>query len=220
MKVLKVLAIVGGFFLAEALLVLYIDKPFAKFIFDQAQFAYPFFRWLTDTSDQLLLGYFFYKLDAWGLSNFVAILLSRYVLLLIAFGIFQYILSASRLAKVFLWTALIHLISSIIVGILKMVVDRDRPSRFLETGYYDLDFWQGGGDSFPSGHTSDYFALFLPLAEFFPRYRFWILLLPILIALGRLFLYAHYLSDVLFSLGLVWSLTYLANQFSIGLAKN
>ena len=74
--------------------------------------------------------------------------------------------------------------------------------------------WASGphNDSFPSSHTATYFSLCWPLALAFPRWRVPLLVLPGLIALGRLVLGMHYLSDVWFSLWLVVALTFLFSQ--------
>ncbi|HEX8504690.1 MAG TPA: phosphatase PAP2 family protein, partial [Hymenobacter sp.] len=64
-------------------------------------------------------------------------------------------------------------------------------------------------DSFPSTHTAIYFSLFLPVAVAFPRYRVPLLVLPGFVALGRLVLGVHYLSDVWFSVWLVAAFTFL-----------
>ncbi|MEO1655040.1 MAG: phosphatase PAP2 family protein, partial [Bacteroidota bacterium] len=54
----------------------------------------------------------------------------------------------------------------------------------------------GGGDSFPSRHTGDYWALFLPLMYHFPAYRYILMMIPLLISVGRMALGMHFLSDV------------------------
>ena len=60
----------------------------------------------------------------------------------------------------------------------------------------------------PEGH-----CLLLPLALAVPgRWRPLVLLVPVLMALGRLVLGAHYLSDVLFSIWLVLGYTVLFGQ--------
>jgi membrane-associated phospholipid phosphatase len=95
--------------------------------------------------------------------------------------------------------------------VLKGTVHRLRPEVLFGTGYAGTGLWATGphNDSFPSTHTATYFSLFWPLAVAFPKYRGPLLVLPGLIALGRLVLGAHYLSDVWFSIWLVVALTFL-----------
>ena len=87
-------------------------------------------------------------------------------------------------------------ISSLISLVLKYVIDRPRP-------FYSYDFIEkissGGSPSFPSGHTTEAFAVAVALCIAYPR---WYIITPSLLwamAVGysRMSLGVHYPSDVL-----------------------
>ena len=90
-------------------------------------------------------------------------------------------------------------VSGIVVNLIKFAVGRARPRVYLEDGFFgfnppgvDYEF-----QSFPSGHASTCFALVLSIAYFAPRYRMPLLLIGGFLALTRVLVSAHYLSDVL-----------------------
>ena len=89
--------------------------------------------------------------------------------------------------------------SGIIANLAKYVIGRARPQHFVDAGSYSFDFWSGdaGWASFPSGHATTAMALGVALALLFPRLRWVFLSLCFWIAVSRLFIAAHYPSDVL-----------------------
>ncbi len=97
--------------------------------------------------------------------------------------------------------------SGILVLVVKTVFARLRPVAFLEKGDYGFTFWKFGyrWASFPSGHADTAFALALALALVWPRTRRVVFALAVLVALTRVVLDHHYLSDVIVGgyLGLV-----------------
>ena len=131
----------------------------------------------------------------------------------LAFAIGRYALKR-RGATLFLILLLTHEFSMVRANVFKGSVHRLRPEVQFGTGYVGTGLWASGphNDSFPSSHTATYFSLCWPLALAFPRWRVPLLVLPGLIALGRLVLGMHYLSDVWFSLWLVVALTFLFSQ--------
>ncbi len=74
---------------------------------------------------------------------------------------------------------------------------RLRPLQWIETGEL-TSIWFVGGGSFPSGHSSFYFGLFLPLAAAAPRawQRAVLLAFPLFAISARLDMGKHFLSDV------------------------
>ena len=74
---------------------------------------------------------------------------------------------------------------------------RLRPSEVFEKGDWS-QVWFSGGGSFPSGHSAFYFGLLLPLAAACPvRWlRALLLAIPVFVAIARLDLERHFLSDV------------------------
>jgi membrane-associated phospholipid phosphatase len=89
------------------------------------------------------------------------------------------------------------------VGLMKPLFGRLRPRQMLE-GHVDATstFFQGGG-SFPSGHGAHAFALALPLALLFPRWRAPLLGMAAFVAVARVAVNDHYPSDVL--AGMAWA---------------
>ncbi len=87
--------------------------------------------------------------------------------------------------------------AGVIATLLKYLIGRARPSQFLEHGAYyvspamiDSEF-----ASFPSGHSTNLFALAFSLALLFPRARILLLLLASGTALSRVIIGEHFLSD-------------------------
>lgn len=80
---------------------------------------------------------------------------------------------------------------------------RLRPSEVFEKGDWS-QVWFVGGGSFPSGHSAFYFGLLLPLAAACPiRWLRGVLLaVPVYVAIARLDLERHFLSDVAASAGI------------------
>lgn len=74
---------------------------------------------------------------------------------------------------------------------------RLRPLQWIESGELS-SLWFVGGGSFPSGHSSFYFGLFLPLAAAAPRawQRAGLLAVPLYAISARMVMSKHFLSDV------------------------
>lgn len=96
----------------------------------------------------------------------------------------------------FLWFCVMG--SGIICVILKILIGRARPSMWFEVQYYGFyglqskaPFW-----SFPSGHTTTVMALACGLSILFPRHWLICLFFGFLVALSRVLLVHHYLSDI------------------------
>ncbi|KTD06160.1 PAP2 family protein [Legionella gratiana] len=90
-------------------------------------------------------------------------------------------------------------IANLVCVILKVTLSRARPELLFsshEFGFYwfklSSNYW-----SFPSGHTTTVISLATGLGVLFPRYFYGLLSLAFLIALSRILLCFHYLSDVM-----------------------
>ncbi len=86
--------------------------------------------------------------------------------------------------------------SAIVSNILKYTINRPRP--FITHPIIEK-ISAGGSPSFPSGHTSDAFAIATALAIAYPK---WYIIIPayawaLTVAYSRMFLGVHYLTDVL-----------------------
>ena len=91
------------------------------------------------------------------------------------------------------------IVSGVLVNIVKVIFGRARPELYADEQLYGF-FWAKMDvlyRSFPSGHATTAMAVWLAFALLFPRYRVWLIAMGILIALSRVILTQHYLSDVL-----------------------
>jgi len=90
-------------------------------------------------------------------------------------------------------------LSGIVTNIVKFLVGRLRPKMFFEKGLYGFDPFRVGYEfnSFPSGHATTVFAIAVTCSIFWPKYRILFFIFATIVALSRLVLNAHYLSDVL-----------------------
>jgi membrane-associated phospholipid phosphatase len=168
---------------ACVLLILWLDKPLALAFHQYAVGAVPFFTSLTDVVDTAYAAANIKGRPTlfWALG--LAYLVGRWGL-------------RRRWATVFLITLLTHLASVVSANVLKLAVNRPRPGVLFTPGYTE-SFW------FPSSPTGLYWSLFLPLAVALPRWRWPLLAVPTLVALGRLVLGVHYVSDIWAAIWLV-----------------
>jgi len=107
-------------------------------------------------------------------------------------------------------------ISGILVIIIKVIFARYRPPKFINEELYGFNWFDVGYivNSFPSGHSTTAFSVFVSLAMLFPKYRWPFVIFASLIALSRVALGVHYFSDILVGslLGTLVSL-YLYSKF-------
>jgi membrane-associated phospholipid phosphatase len=103
------------------------------------------------------------------------------------------------------------LLSGCGIQVLKFFFGRARPKMWIEDAIYGFDFWRIGYafSSFPSGHAATIMGTFLALALTLPRYKYALIALGLLIAVTRIFVCAHYPSDVLAGLCLGATCTWL-----------
>lgn len=119
-----------------------------------------------------------------------------------------------RVYSTSIFVSVLTLIScSIATNLLKQTVKRQRPSVYLEMQRNESPN-ESRDYSFPSSHTALYMGFFFPFTYVFEKkYHFGILLFPSLIALGRIILNEHFVSDVLFSFLLVFNVSYILMAF-------
>ena len=92
------------------------------------------------------------------------------------------------------------IVSNTLIRFIKIFIGRSRPDMLLYEGVYQLNLFsfERCFTSFPSGHASTFASILGLLAAKYPRQAlFWIFLATTL-SLCRVFIGAHYLSDVLF----------------------
>jgi membrane-associated phospholipid phosphatase len=96
--------------------------------------------------------------------------------------------------------------SGLIINVLKISVGRYRPRAWLHDGIYTIKpFLKTYSKcSFPSGHSQTIFAAMVSLSIIYPKARWFFLGLACSVAMTRLILTNHYLSDVLVGSYIGW----------------
>ena len=112
-----------------------------------------------------------------------------------------------HIAWILLFVGSTHFTARLITGVLKEVFHRLRPFEVLTNGAWNSQFFTAHGNGFPSGHASHVWALFFPLAFLFPFLRIPLLIPPVFIALARVGVNDHWLSDVLASVAIGGAVT-------------
>jgi membrane-associated phospholipid phosphatase len=104
-------------------------------------------------------------------------------------------LLASRALYLFSTVAL----SGIVADIIKYIAGRARPKLYFNNNLYLFDFFHTEADwtSFPSGHSATAFSAAMVLSIYYPRWKVLFYGCASLIALSRLFITKHYISDVI-----------------------
>lgn len=130
--------------------------------------------------------------------------------LLLAAGALLFIARSTRPAAwMLLFIGSTHIVTRLLAGILKNVFDRLRPFEVIQAGNWDSQFFTGHGNSFPSGHSAQFWGLFFPLAFLFPRFRMPLLIIPIFITIARVGVNDHWCSDVIASAGIAALITWI-----------
>lgn len=97
----------------------------------------------------------------------------------------------------FMWSCM--LLTSVICALLKTMLGRARPEAWFADhawGFYGFQM-KSGYWSFPSGHTSTIMTLAFGLSILFPKHVRSFILIGLLVAVSRVLLVQHYLSDVM-----------------------
>ena len=156
----------------------YVDKPLVEWLSTlHLQQRFPILEWVTNLGNSKIYLLLF----------FVAALFFRY-------------LNKNALWEQrawFLWLCVA--LSNLVCGVVKATLGRARPDLWLQVHEYGFTLFKMDRlhMSFPSGHTTTMMSVVFGLAVLFPRYWFVLVLSGVLVALSRVLLLEHYLSDVL-----------------------
>lgn len=132
----------------------------------------------------------------------ISIIISPPTQLLIWSCIFVYFLfikKSAKYAQLFYPIAASLILSNTLVRIVKVIVGRSRPHVLLSSGIYHLNMisFERIFSSLPSGHATTVGCIMGFLAAKYPRKGLLFILLSLMISLSRVFIAAHYLSDIL-----------------------
>lgn len=121
-------------------------------------------------------------------------------------------------ARKFAIIFLSYFVAYVVTFAIKMLVARYRPELFLSDQLYGFSWFNSAKEftSMPSGHSAVNFALALSISVIlYTKHRFIcmvLILFSISVAMSRVVLTAHYISDVLTSLTVTcWSIIYVLN---------
>ena len=146
-----------------------------------------------------------------GLSEYY--LIPSFLLFLLARG------RREELSKGALLLFLSVALSGIFIIIIKIIVARFRPPALIHDNLFGFNWFEFGYmvNSFPSGHATTAFSAFVALSLLIPKFSKLFLSIALLIALSRVVLGVHYLSDVIIGgiIGTLWAY-YLYNRIFKG----
>lgn len=105
---------------------------------------------------------------------------------------------APKLAQLFALATPLYLIIGILSHIPKMIIGRPRPKILVGHDLYWAEWFEMAGrfKAFPSGHAITTFALLSILWPHFPRWRWAMLAVAIIVVLGRIGIGSHWFGDV------------------------
>jgi membrane-associated phospholipid phosphatase len=163
---------------------LFIDRPLAEYFRRRTGAIYHFATFVTHFGEA-----------AWSL-------VPSLVLFLIARLIHRNPATAANALFVFVSVAAAGILNDIV----KFIVGRARPWVLFSDGIYSFSQLQlhANYQSFPSGHTACAVSAGVALAVLLPRYRAICITTGLLIALTRVIVVSHYLSDVVAGAVLAW----------------
>ncbi len=139
---------------------------------------------------------------------FLGFTVASHIILILVFLTSLFLWKKSKRKWIFpLWITLA--ISAIIAYLLKIIIKRQRPfydvsgvsiPKLLAASYLTKIglFVRDSSFSFPSMHSFIVFAVYPIISKEFPRFRWYWLGFAVLVALSRVYLGVHYLSDIIF----------------------
>ncbi len=122
-----------------------------------------------------------------------------FIILTLATLFFRYIAKSSRGTQISLFLLLAIALPSIGCDIIKFSLGRTRPALLISEHLYQFTFFKTHTNylSFPSGHSTLITGLMLGLCFVFNRFWLLFVLIFLLVSSTRIFIIAHYLTDVI-----------------------
>jgi membrane-associated phospholipid phosphatase len=116
-----------------------------------------------------------------------------------AFFIFRFILKNKNWSMKMLFLVITLSASGLINMLIKWIAGRNRPINLLNQGLFGFNFFEVMYEttSFPSGHTVTAFSLAVAMSILFPRFGVLAFIPATAIALSRVVITSHYVSDVI-----------------------
>ncbi len=101
------------------------------------------------------------------------------------------------------------IINNTVIDAIKVRVSRPRPCEcgLVEAAYPNMINPNKPHRSFPSGHSGNSLGAIILALFLWPKVKPWLLVFPLIIGISRLYLGAHYLSDVLAGFAIGGSIT-------------
>jgi membrane-associated phospholipid phosphatase len=148
-----------------------------------------------------------------------------YILFIPSYIIFRFVLKNKLWAGKFLFLFLSISASGLINLLIKWLAGRYRPENLFNHGDFGFDYFGVGYGmtSFPSGHSVTAFTLAAAIILLFPRWRLPAFAAAVAIAMSRVLLTSHYLSDVIAGAGVgilcVLAVKYIFDRYKTELAE-
>jgi len=180
-----------AFILIEMTLITFVDQPLAEYL-HTVDSTHPFlidiFRAYTDLGK-----------SAWYLwpSGFAIILCA--ILVQTKTLKLKIRKRTGQIGQKFFFLFMCVAVSGIVTDIIKPILGRARPVELVRDHFYGFQpfSFQATFNSMPSGHATTAFALAFALIYLFPRGRVAFIALALVLALSRMMVNAHFLSDVI-----------------------
>ena len=147
-----------------------------------------------------------------------------FILFVPAFLIFYFILKNKNWSMKMLFLVIAISASGLINILIKWIAGRNRPINLFNHGLFGFDYFRASYElnSFPSGHSVTAFSLAAALSILFPRFGVLAFIPATAIALSRVIITSHYVSDIIAGalIGTVCTLAvkYYFDRFKIELA--
>lgn len=142
----------------------------------------------------------FYQSSIYPIGQFVAGFFNGKFIIVLIFGltIFSFLISSCKpFVKYLLTLDFLLILGQIFLCIMKVIVGRSRPELLLSDNIYSFHPLSFSRDylSFPSGHTINIMIIFFYLAVLFPKFRFLLWGLGLVLSFFRVLFLQHFLSD-------------------------